>query len=75
MALACCSAAATWEEYRPLRWVEISCIVFWGSVLSLLYDRPELGRLDSSGPREGSESAVEKAKSEGIASEVVADLK
>jgi hypothetical protein len=39
-----------------------------------LYDRPEPGRLDSLAPREESESAV-NAKSEGIASEVVADLK
>jgi hypothetical protein len=41
----------------------------------LLYDRPEPGRLDSSAPRKESESAVKKAKSEGVASEVVADLK
>jgi hypothetical protein len=75
VALACCRAAVTLEENRRLRWVEISCIVFWGSVLSLLYDRPEPGRLDSSAPRKESESAVKKAKSEGVASEVVADLK
>jgi hypothetical protein len=49
--------------------------VFWGSVLSLLYEQPELVRLDSSTSREDSESAVQKARPEGIAAEVVADSK
>jgi hypothetical protein len=44
-------------------------------VLSLLYDQPEPGRLDSSASREDSEFAVQKAKPEGISSEVVADFK
>jgi hypothetical protein len=44
-------------------------------VLLLLYDQPEPERLDSSASREYGESAVEKEKSEGIFSEVVADLK
>jgi DNA-binding transcriptional ArsR family regulator len=48
--------------------------VFWGSALSLLYDEPDPSRLDSSASREDSESSVEKAKSEDIASEVVAEL-
>jgi hypothetical protein len=48
MALACCWAAATWEESRRLRLVEISCVEFRRSVRSLLYDQPEPGRLVSS---------------------------